>query len=527
VHINEDLESGRTLTEAGPVRNNAVIASSHPLATNSGLRILKHGGNAVDAAVATALTLGVVAPAFSGIGGGGFMLIYESRSGNISAIDYRETAPILSSAVMFESTTSDENRIGSKAIATPSTLLGLSLALEKFGTKSFAQVSEDAANFATEGFAVNKFLSRAMHEDSSLEKFRRFSESSKFVLRNNREPKSEGDNISFPALGNLLKSAAASGNIRNFYTSDFARTVAEFVSSKGGVLSKEDFAKYQPKVREPVTAQIEDYSVASLPPPSSGGICLVQLLKMAQDLGEGLGHNSAKAIDLMAHYLEKIYQDRQRTIADPEFVSIDSKKLVSDNYVENLKKSPDGMSRKASSANSQTTHLSVIDSQGNIVSLTESLECYFGSGVFVPGMDLFLNDTMHDFDQDSKSINSVAPMKRPRSSMTPTILFKDERPFLVLGSAGGPRIISSTFQVILNVIHFGMDIERAVSSPRIHYEGNKTLYLEDGAASDSSRADLSSFGYNLQSKHDYFFGGVNAIEISGNKAYGATDPRRD
>ncbi len=510
-----------------------MVVSAHPLASKAGSRVLKLGGNAVDAAAATALTLGVVSPAFSGIGGGGFMLIFDSKSGKCSVMDYRETAPLRSKRTMFESMPSgDENSIGYRAVAAPSMLLGLSLALEKFGTKSFHEVSLDAARFARDGFLVNRFLSRAMNEDASIRKIKRSIESSKILLRNNDRPLTEGERISFPNLARLLERASEAKSVGEFYLSDFALTVSKLVSSNGGLISQDDFQKCDPKIREPVFERVGDYEVASLPPPSSGGICLIQLLKMMErDLGKDVHHNSAEAIDRIARCLEAVYQDRKTTIADPDFFPVDSKKLVADNYIEKLIEGDYNSRTSVPTQNSHTTHLSVIDGAGNIVSLTESLECYFGAGVFVPEFDLFLNDTMHDFDTDPSSINSVEPLKRPRSSMTPTIVFRDREPFLVLGSAGGPRIISSTFQVVLNVLDFGMGIEKAVQSPRVHYEGSSagetTLYLEDGSASESAKLDLKGRGYDLKRKHDYFFGGVNAIQISGDKITGAEDPRRN
>ena len=259
----------------------------------------------------------------------------------------------------------------------------------------------------------------------------------------------------------------------------------------------------------------------------------IQLLKMlqeTQDLRRSAGRNSAKYIDIIGKCLELVYEDRKETIADPDFVDVDAKKLVSDSYAASLKsKNSTSDSNLSSNSSSQTSHLSVVDFQGNIVALTESLECYFGSGVVIPKFDMFLNDTMHDFDPDSGSINSVRALKRPRSSMSPTILLKDERPFLVLGSAGGPRIISSVLQTILNVSEYEMDIGEAVQSPRIHYEGgkSKTLYCETGI-SNKTKLELKSLGYDVDdSEPDYFFGGVNAIQLREGKVFGAADQRRN
>lgn len=517
--------------------NEAMVVSSHPLASTAGREILKKGGNAVDAAVATALTLGVVSPAFSGIGGGGFMLIRQNESGKNLVIDYRETAPMNSTPDMFHLdrdglVINNENSIGFRAIGTPATLAGLSFAIERFGTKSFSEVSREAIRFAREGFAVNNFLFRAIQTRTSLTKFERFSDArSLMILGRNESTAREGDMISFPKLANLIDTA--SKNVRDFFLTDFSDEVSSFVSSKGGQISTDDFKRYEPKLRPALIQRCGEYDVVSIPPPSSGGICLIQLLKMlqeTQDLRKSLSRNSAKYIDTLGKCLELVYEDRKETIADPDFVDVDSKKLVSDSYVASLKnKNCTSDSNLSSNSSSQTSHLSVVDFQGNIVALTESLECYFGSGVVISKFDLFLNDTMHDFDPDSDSINSVRALKRPRSSMSPTILLKDERPFLVLGSAGGPRIISSVLQAILNVSEYEMDIGEAVQSPRIHYEGGKTktLYCETGI-SDKTKLELKSLGYNVDdSEPDYFFGGVNAIQLREGKVFGAADQRRN
>jgi gamma-glutamyltranspeptidase / glutathione hydrolase len=515
-----------------------MVVSSHPLASAAGIEILKNGGNAVDAAVATALTLGVVSPAFSGVGGGGFMLIHQSQSGNNFVVDYRETAPMDSKPNMFSldehgQVINEENSMGFKSVATPATLAGLSLALERFGIKSYHEVSKEAIRHAREGFRVNNFLFRAINTQASQAKFERFIEGRRLMTsRGNGKIAREGDILHFPELAKLLETASKT-NVQGFYLSEFSNKISNLLKSQGGLISNEDFKKYEPKIRDALVERCGDYDVISIPPPSSGGIGLIQLLKLlgqSQDSLRSLGHNSAKYIDALARSFELIYDDRIKTIADPDFVSVDSKKLVSDSYVTNLEKR-ENTSNSASSDNSasQTSHLSVVDFESNIVSLTESLECYFGSGVVVPEFDLFLNDTMHDFDPEPGSINSVSAFKRPRSSMSPTILLKDEKPYLVLGSAGGPRIISSVLQTIINVTGFDMKIEQAVQSPRIHYEGgglSKTLYCEEGII-DDTKLDLRSFGYNIDgSQPDYFYGGVNAIQFSEGKVIGSADQRR-
>lgn len=510
-----------------------MVVSADPLATRAGVKILRQGGNAVDAAVATALTLGVTSFAFSGIGGGGFVLFHQRKSGKNIVVDYRETAPLRTRPDLFTldsmgEVKDQENSIGSKAIATPATLLGLSLALEKFGTKRFVEVSKDAVDLARRGFEINRFLSRAMATQDSLAKFHKFKESSKIVLRpNSKEPLKQGDRISLPNLAKLI-SSIGNGEVREFYEMKFAKSISEFIQSRNGLLSDEDFKRYEVRIREPLVSKCGNYEVVSIPPPSAGGICLIQLLKMILNKGD-LDRddlNSARNVDTIAKCLGLVYNDRTLTVADPDFENVDVGKLICDSYVSRLFGFLENKPNKfASHEGSQTSHLTVVDSAGNIVALTESIECYFGSGILLPEFDLFLNDTMHDFDPQPNTINSIKPLKRPRSAMSPTILLKDGEPFLALGGAGGLRITSSVLQVILNVTEHGMNIGEAMRSERIHYYDG-ILYSEN--LKPQTKAHLKSMGYTIDdSKPDYFFGGVNAIQFSDGKIEGAADPRRD
>ncbi len=511
----------------------AMVVSADPLATQAGIRILTHGGKAVDAAVATALTLGVTSFAFSGIGGGGFMIIYHKKSGKNFVVDYRETAPLSASSDMFKLDSNrdvidSENSMGCKAVATPATLLGLSFALDKFGTKSFREVSEFAEHHAKEGFEVNRFLSRAIRTEDSMLKFRRFKQSARITARKGaKETLHEHDQLSLPNLASLLRFVANEG-VGEFYNDEFARSVSRTVAKGGGILSEEDFRKYEVKVREPLVSRADDYELISMPPPSAGGICLTQALKMTledQELVQG-HFNSPRNIDILAKCLGIAFEERTNTIADPDFETVDAQKLISDSYISKLfHPRSDNASAKVGQDGSQTSHLSVVDHEGNIVVLTESIECYFGSGIVVPEYDLFLNDTMHDFDPEPGTINSIKPRKRPRSSMCPTIVLKEGEPCLALGSAGGPRIISSVLQVILNVVSHGMSIEQAVRSERIHFDG-KILYLEN--AGEEAKSELKLMGYAINdAKPDYFFGGVNAIQFVNGKICGGADSRRN
>jgi gamma-glutamyltranspeptidase / glutathione hydrolase len=512
----------------------AMVVSADPLASQAGVRMLEQCGNAVDAAVASALTLGVTSFAFSGIGGGGFMIIHQKKSGKNIVVDYRETSPLSASSNMFKLDSNgelidNENSVGYNAIATPATLLGLSFALDSFGSKSFREVSKTAEHHARKGFEVSRFLSRAIQTEDSTLKFRRFAEAARITMRKGStlEPLLQLDRISLPNLGSLLR-IAGNNDITEFYINEFASSVSRVVAKGDGILSEEDFGKYEVKVREPLISRVEDYEIISLPPPSAGGICLTQALKMIfgdQDFVQGR-FNSPRNIGKIAKCLGIVFEDRAKTVADPDYESVDANKLVSDSYISNLShSSSDNAPATVSRDGSQTSHLTVVDREGNVVVLTESIECYFGSGIVVPEYDLFLNDTMHDFDAGPGTINSIKPRKRPRSSMSPTIMLRDGEPCLALGSAGGPRIISSVLQVILNVVRHGMPVELAVRSERIHFDG-KFLYSEN--SSEKTKMELMSMGYVINdTKPDYFFGGVNAIQFRDGKILGGADPRRD
>ena len=496
-----------------------MVVSAHPMASKTGAAVLKKGGNAVDAAVATSMMLGVVEPAFSGIGGGGFALLHTSSGENV-AFDYRETAPLGSWADMFADG-SDKNRIGPLATATPGLLSGHAKLLEEYGTMKFADLARPAAEVAKSGIS-SQSLSRKMlrdRESGTYRKIRRFKTSSEVFLGRGR----------FPLLGRTIANLITKGP-DEFYTGSIPEIVAGYLEEIGGVLSEEDFERYTPKKREPVTGEYRGFDLISMPPPSAGGTLLVYGLMLSEELGEGRSSSRSELLNVAA-ILRSMLAEKWR-FGDPAFGGSPVSSLLSEETVQGVAQEirfGDGSpGESAQAGRGSTSHFSVVDRQGNAVAVTETIECYYGSGVTIPGLGVVMNDEMHDFDVVPGGPNSVAPGKRPASSMAPTMVLKDGRPFLVIGGAGSERIISSVFQTIRNVIEGGMSLKKAVAHPRIHFSGGR-LEVE-GETKKEALSGLRSRGFvpHIRTRGDSYFGGVHAIMIepSSGKVMGAPDPRR-
>jgi gamma-glutamyltranspeptidase / glutathione hydrolase len=519
-----------------------MVSSAHPLASAAGIEVLKEGGNAVDAAAATSLALGVVAPAFSGIGGGGFFMIHPN-DGETVYLDYREVAPLKSTPGMFPSDSEGEaegfaNSMGYAAVGVPGTVAGLWTAVEKYGDLKFSKVAEPAIRLARRGFVINPFLGFIManNVDNALQKFRRFKESGKEWLKDGK-PYRKGERKTSPRYADILE-AVAEGGPPAFYDGELARSIGQDMAANGGLVSEKDLRNYTVKERKSVKGTYKGYEVNAMPPPSLGGLAIVEVLNMLEDIDlPGMGLNSAETIAAMARALSLAWPDLKAKVADPSFTDVDVDLLSSKSHAQKLWFRAGGrgsIQDQGVGGQNWTTHLSVIDKERNVAALTESLECYFGSGVIVPGTGFFLNDTMHDFDTKPGGINSVAPGKRPVSSMTPTLLLKDGEPFLVAGSAGGPRIVTATLQTILNVVDHSLDVNQAVDSPRIHYQGSGPIRVESRVR-PAVRKKLGTMGYETQLPNyvqmkpgfDVYFGGVHAIMVGKRgELRGAADGRR-
>ena len=517
-----------------------VVVSAHPLASAAGLKVLRGGGNAVDAAVATSLVLGVVAPAFSGIGGGGFMMV-RMKDEETRYIDYRETAPRAAKADMFRldrdgSPEGSANSAGYLSVAVPGTVAGLNYALENYGNLRFGDVASQAISFARDGFQVSPLMAAIMTDrvKSSVQKIARFPESRGEWLKRGRGLRRGEKKVS----ANFAKALelVAKGGPDAFYRGELARMIAGDMSLNGGLVDERDLADYHIQVRKPVKGTYRGFEVHAMPPPSLGGTALIQLLNLFEDVDlSGMGLNSAETIAAMAKALSLVWPDLKRQIGDPSFIRADTRSLTSKEYAARLwlSQARRGVERDLSGKD-WTSHLSVVDGDGNVAAVTESLECYFGSGVIVPGTGFFLNDTMHDFDPRPGGPNSVGPGRRPVSNMTPTLLLKDGRPYLVAGSAAGPRIVTATLQTIVNVLDHAMDVQDAVDAPRFHYEGFGPLKVESRIV-PAVRERLRGMGFEpdvphfveLKRGYDAYFGGVNAVLVDGRgELRGGADPRR-
>jgi gamma-glutamyltranspeptidase/glutathione hydrolase len=504
---------------------------------------LKKGGNAVDAAIAVSLTLGVVAPAWSGLGGGGFGLIHLSRSDETIAVDYREVAPKAAWSGMFKldetgKVTNNSNAVGPLAIAVPGEASGIGIMLEKYGTMRLADICRLARDQATKGAPVSPTMNFIMRDnrDNCLDKFRHYEASANVFLRKGRHLRT-GERFIIPNLSRTLDAIARDG-MQSFYYGNLGERMITYLKGSGAILTQEDLTEYSPRVRTPVTGTYRGFEVRSMPPPSSAGLTIVETLNILEgfDLTK-MKHRSAQAIHTIAEALKLGYADRDAYVADPDFVTVPISKLTSKDYADQRRST---MGAGDSSFDSEqvsntshegtsTTHLSVIDKEGDVVALTESIECFFGSGILVPELGVLMNDQMHDFDPLPGRLNSIEPKKRPLSSMSPTLIFKDGEPCLALGSAGGPRIISSVLQVILNMVDFGMTLQRAVAAPRVHCQRDK-IRVETELPGPISKA-LREFGHDIEMtrNRDLFFGGIHAVSFdSASKTYhGAADPRRD
>ena len=520
-----------------------LVVSANPLASRSGLSILKHGGNAVDAAVTTAHTLGVAAPAFSGIGGGGFALVWLAREEKAIFVDFRERAPSNATEEMFKLTSSgrvvrDENAVGYKSVAVPGTIAGHALMLEKYGTVKLRDTLQPAIRCATRGFRVGRALGFTWR--LSVNKLKRFKESRKTYL-NKGLPYRRGQTIALPTVSKDLTTIGRDG-AEEFYNGTIAKKICEDMASNSGLITPTDLERYKPTIREPLRGSYKDCDIITAPPPSSGGAVILQSLNMLENYAlKSYGHNSTPSLHILAEALARSNLSCRTRISDPDFTNTSVGTLISKDFAKELGSTinPTEASIPKESTSyclmpaSNTTHLVAIDSEQNVVSMTESLECYFGSGITVPGTGMILNDTMHDFEPRPRMANSVAPWKIPMSSMSPTLILKDGRPIIALGSAGGPRIISSTLQVLLNVIEFGMGLQEAVAASRIHVHGH-IVQMENTQASRTA-AELRKMGHSvkigkLMGKGDpgLYFGGVHAGQLSRESGLnGAADPRRD
>lgn len=511
-----------------------VVSSSSPPASSIGISVLKKGGNAVDAAVAVSLMLGVVEPAFSGIGGGGFALVHLA-SGETVAVDYRESAPLASHPDMFRVLPNGEvyddlNCIGPLAIATPGAVAGLCYLLETYGTMKLKDVSENVIARARSGFPVSTLIVKILRENRyhAFDKLQKYEASSDYFLRKGRIPRA-GVSMKTLDLAGTLQELCAQGR-EAFYDGKIARSTVDHIQKLGGIISLEDLARYDVQVRKPVEGTYRGFTIASMPPPSAGGASLIQVLNILENFDYKT--HQADWYHLIAESIKLALNDKEAHFADPDFVQIPLQTLIGKEYAKKQSSTiQEEQTLKPRTSivedSGSTTHFSIIDSMGNVVAASESIECYFGSGVTIPRSGLLLNDQMHDFDPLPNKVNSVEPGKRPVSSMTPTIVFKDSSPFLALGGAGSERIISSVLQVISSVIDRKMSVAKSLAEPRIH-PTTEGLNVEKGLRAETVKMLRKDHKVIFKAGMDLYFGGVHAVQVDqkNHTLMGAADPRR-
>ncbi|MFI5394596.1 MAG: gamma-glutamyltransferase [Candidatus Binatia bacterium] len=525
-----------------------MVAADHRLASQAGVEILQRGGNAIDAAVATAFAVGVVNPASSGIGGGGFMLIFLARSGRAVALDYRETAPAAASRDMFVrdgQVMPELSRRGGLAVAVPGEVAGLSKALRRYGRLPLASVLEPAIRYARDGFAVEGHLAEEIAETNAA--LRADPVLARNFLHPDSSPLRTGETVRQPELADTLRRIAVEGS-QAFYRGAIAERIAQSVQATGGVLSERDLREYQPKWRRPLRAQHADNAVITMPPPSSGGGVLLEILAIIRhdDLA-ALGQNSPTYLHLLAEALRHGFADRARFYGDPDFVQVPLAELLAPantstlrariSAVTTLERTAYGSTIAAGGtavADHGTSHLSVMDADGNAVACTTTINTAFGSAVVAGDTGIILNNEMDDFSAQpgvpnvygliGAEANAIAPRKRPLSSMTPTIVTRHGRPILALGGSGGPLIISATTEVLLNILDFEMDAAAAVAAPRIHDQWTPAVLAVEPGMPELTRLALARYGSVVKE-----MGGMGVVQVVRRGAgifEGASDPRK-
>jgi len=530
-----------------PVRSkNGMVVSASNLASKVGLQVLKKGGNAVDAAVAVGFALAVTYPSAGNIGGGGFMVIHLKDGKNIT-IDYREKAPINAASEMYfdEKGSVDTNKIqeGVLSSGVPGSVAGLIYALEKYGTLKLADVIQPAINLAEIGFPLEYRLAQSFK--SYLDYFKKY-ESSLKIFSKNGLPYLEGEIFKQPDLAFTLKQIKEKGR-DSFYKGKVAELIVQQSKKLGGIITLEDLENYQAVERQAITGSYKEFEVVSMGPPSAGGIGLIQLLNVLENLNFSKGEwGSSKYIHVLVEAMKYVYADRSVHLGDEDFYPVPKGWLLSKRYSKEIfgKISDEAIaSEKVFAGNpklykesEETTHYSVYDGQGNAVSTTTTINSGYGSKVVVDGAGFLLNNEMDDFSVQpgfanqfgliGSKANSIEPGKRMLSSMTPTIILKDGFPYLIAGSPGGSTILTVVLQVILNCIDFKMDIQEAINQPRFHHQWlpDQIDYEEFGMAVDVID-NLVKRGHKIgQIKSLGRVEGI-LIDIENNIIFGATDPR--
>ncbi|WP_159023799.1 gamma-glutamyltransferase [Formosa sp. L2A11] len=513
----------------GVIAEKAMVVSAREEASKIGTSILKKGGNAFDAMMATELSLAVAYPYAGNLGGGGFM-VYRLNNGDIGALDYREKAPMAATKNMYldqdGNVIPDKSTLGGMAIGVPGTVAGVFAAHKKFGSLPIATILEPVIALAKRGVIVTEKQAKRIQAKRKL-----FQEVNKDTIIFDADWKTN-DTIKYPVLANTLERILKTGK-DGFYKGEVAKTLATFIQDNGGIVTEEDLANYEAKWRTPVVFNYHDLKVISMSPPSSGGICLGQIMNMIEPYNlTSYGHNSTKAIQIITEAERRAYADRSYYLGDPDFVEIPSKKLLSDAYLKdriaNVSFDKATLSSSLKHGNvelvesDETTHYSIVDQFGNAIAVTTTLNGAYGSKLYCSELGFFLNNEMDDFSSKpgepnmfgliGAEANSIAPQKRMLSSMTPTIVEKNGELYMTVGTPGGSTIITCVLQTILNVHDYNMGMQEAVNAPRFHHQWlPDEILMEPSKFSTETISELEQKGYHINEKDAPVIGRVDGI----------------
>jgi len=521
--------------------DSAAVVSAHPLASEIGKQILKEGGNAIDASIAVQYALAVVYPGAGNLGGGGFMLIH-TENGETNSIDFRETAPNLADKNMYldeeEAVIDRKSLDGHLAAGIPGTVAGTFLAHQKYGKLTMKKLLEPAIELAEKGFSLTALEAKTLNESADF--FKKMNTKPTSFVRNKKWK--EGDTLFQKDLAKTLKRIAENGE-KEFYEGKTAELLIEEMNRGKGIITAEDLKNYQAKERKPRSFTYKDYQVYTMDLPSSGGLMLEMMLKMLSTFDlEEMGFHSAEAIHYIVEVERRAYADRTEYMGDPDFVEVPTEMLLNEDYLK--RRLADFIPGKAGKSENvfsglqeseETTHLSVLDKDGNAVAVTTTLNTHYGSGVVVGGAGFLLNNEMDDFSIKTgipneygllgSEANQIEPQKRPVSSMMPTILTKEEKPFMVVGTPGGSTIITSVLQSILNVVEFDLSAEEAVNKPKFHHQWQPDLIYVEEDFDQNTLKELENMGYQIKKREP--IGRTEMILVEEGKIHSAADKRGD
>jgi gamma-glutamyltranspeptidase / glutathione hydrolase len=539
--------AGAGLCARQPVRSrHGMVATREAHATEIGRAVLESGGNAIDAAVAVGFALAVTHPAAGNIGGGGFLLA-RFADGRTTFIDFRERAPERASRNMYlgpDGRASSDSVTGYRASGVPGTVRGLEFAHQKYGRKHWADLVEPAVRLASDGFPVSYGLAQSLRSENTKERLSRFAESKRIFLKDGKFYEA-GERLVQPELARTLVHIRDRG-AKDFYEGETAELLAADMKAHGGLVTLDDLKNYRVIERTPLTGAYRGYTIVTAPPPTSGGVGILQMLGVLEGSGyEKSGFGSAAEVHFLAETMRRYFADRSEYMGDPDFYHVPVAGLLNPRYIEELRRSIDPIHATHSATlhpgklgtieSSDTTHYSIVDAEGNAVAVTYTLNNGFGSAVTATKLGFLLNDEMDDFAAKpgepnlfgliQGEANAIQPRKTPLSSMTPTIVLRDGKLFLVLGSPGGPTIINTVLEVLVNVIDFGMNIADAVDAPRLHHQWMPdVLRLEPGFSPDTVTL-LKVRGHAVEIEDHQ--GEVAAIRVQDGWLEGDADPRTE